>query len=74
MQMSKSAPSQKVTAGFLAATGMAILLIVLNQYVIPANPLPEYLLTLIPSWFGSLVSYLVSPSEADVATVGSGSI
>lgn len=69
MNMSSPAPSQKVTAGFLAATGMAILLVILNLYVIPDRPLPDFLLTTIPAWFGNLVSYFVNPSREDVATV-----
>lgn len=69
MNMTSAAPSQKVTAGALAGTGMAIALFLLNYYVLRDRPLPDFLLTTIPTWFGSVVSYFVRPSREDVAAV-----
>ncbi len=69
MNMNSAAPSAKVSAGFLAGTGMAILLVLLNYYVLVEKPLPDFLLTTIPAWFGNLVSYFVPPSDQDVAVV-----
>lgn len=67
MNMLNATPSQKVTAGFLAATGMAIVIALLNQYVLISNPIDGFIASTLPAWFGSLVSYFVNPSAGDVA-------
>jgi hypothetical protein len=68
MNMSSAAPSQKVTAGFVASTGVAIVLALLNHYALKTDPLDGFMLAAIPAWVGSAVSYFVPPSSQDVAT------
>ena len=69
-----SKPVRKVTAGGIAGAGTAVLVFVLNSYLLPSSkPIPPEIASALTTVITFLVSYLISPGygERTIATSGS---
>lgn len=67
MNMMTNLPSAKVSVGALAGVTVAIVVFILNYWVLGDKPIPGELASLITFLVSGVASYFTPPSRADVS-------
>jgi len=66
MKMATSRPTRKVTTGALAGAIASMIMLIVNQYVVPDNKLPSEFGAALATILSFLASYFTPPSGNDI--------